>query len=70
MEDDNNVEGIDYRMKEQVKCLCPCRSVQIEQLIDLFGEKGEPSCPCIFVYGHTGTGKNHVLKVIMNLFKV
>ena len=53
-----------------VHSLCPCRKVQIEKLVGLFGEKGEIAYPAIFVYGHTGTGKSHVLRSLMNNLKV
>jgi len=57
-------------IKEKLNALCPCRSTQIEQLIALFGEKGELPCPCLFIYGHTGTGKTYVLSAIMNILQL
>lgn len=60
----------DDEMVETVKSLCPCRSVQIDQLIELFGDKDELSYPRIFLYGLTGSGKTHVLKSIMKTFMV
>ena len=70
MELPNCTASFEDSIIEEINSLCPCRSIQVEQLISSFGEKSEYSCPCIFVYGHTGTGKNHVLKVIMNKLKV
>lgn len=64
-------EAKNEAMIERVKLLCPCRSAQVERLMELISEdKDGLACPCIFVNGHTGTGKNHVLKTIMDTFDV
>ena len=53
----------------RIHSFCPCRKTQIETLAGLFGENDEIAYPSIFVYGHTGTGKSHVLKNMMNNLK-
>ena len=40
------------------------RKKQVTTLLNLFNRRNSFSCPSIFTYGHTATGKNYVLETI------
>ncbi|XP_014770006.1 origin recognition complex subunit 5 isoform X1 [Octopus bimaculoides] len=44
----------------------PCRTKQIQLLVNLFGKKSQISPPALFIYGHTGTGKTLVVRSILD----
>lgn len=48
----------------------PYREKEIATLLALFGSRDDLSCPSIFVYGNTATGKSFVVKMLMNTLKV
>lgn len=48
----------------------PFRQKQVLLLLNLFGERHSCSCPSIFIYGHTATGKNFVLETIFEKLQV
>lgn len=60
----------DYKGLEKVLLQAPHRETQILTLLNLFGNRGDLSCPSVFIYGHTGTGKSHVTKAVMDSLEV
>eukprot|EP00058_Branchiostoma_floridae_P011778 XP_002597266.1 hypothetical protein BRAFLDRAFT_260887 [Branchiostoma floridae] len=49
---------------------CPSRHYQVTQLLALFGQNNHLSCPRVFLYGPTGSGKSHVISSILNTLKL
>ena len=70
MTNEESVEAKTDSVLDKIHSLCPCRKTQIETLDGLFGEDGDVAFPSIFVYGHTGTGKSHVLRNMMKSLEV
>lgn len=60
----------DYKGIENVLMSAPHRETQITTLLNLFGNTSDISCPGIFIYGHTGTGKSYLTKTLMESLKV
>ena len=48
----------------------PFREKQVTTLLNLFNRRNSFSCPSIFIYGHTATGKNYVLETIFEKLQV
>ena len=48
----------------------PFREKQVATLLNLFNKRNSCSCPSIFVYGHTATGKNFVLETMFEKLQV
>ena len=48
----------------------PFREKQVATLLNLFNKRNSCSCPSIFIYGHTATGKNFVLKTMFEKLQV
>ncbi|XP_050414191.1 origin recognition complex subunit 5 isoform X2 [Patella vulgata] len=48
----------------------PCREKEVKSLISLIGEKSQMSPPCVFVYGHTSTGKTCVVNTIFKTLQL
>ena len=60
-------------MASQVELICSdvlCRKTQVQRLLSFFGHKEDFSCPCTFVYGHSGTGKSLVVQKILDVMEV
>ncbi|XP_070558277.1 origin recognition complex subunit 5-like [Ptychodera flava] len=57
--------GYDADLVSQLYKSLPCRQSQISTLLALFGERTHTGCPCLFVYGHTATGKSAVVNTML-----
>ncbi|XP_067683053.1 origin recognition complex subunit 5-like [Haliotis asinina] len=62
--------GHDPADLENLKKRTPCRSSQIEILLQLFGEAAHYTPPALFVYGHTATGKSCIVNGILRSLKL
>ncbi|XP_033103413.1 origin recognition complex subunit 5-like isoform X3 [Anneissia japonica] len=43
----------------------PCRENQINLLCDLFGKRNQYTCPALFIFGHSATGKSLVVSTLL-----
>jgi hypothetical protein len=48
----------------------PGRERQIQLLLSLLGEPRQPTCPAVYVYGNTSTGKTLTVKTILSSLQV
>ena len=66
--------GTEYGYKENdiniIYDDCPCRWNQIDSLLKLIGPRDELCPQSLFIYGHTATGKSHLLRCMVNTLKV
>ena len=46
------------------------RKKQVSTLLNLFNTRNACSCPSIFIYGQTATGKNYILENLFEKLKV
>ena len=48
----------------------PCRNNQLHVLLKLLGPRTSIASPCLFLYGHTATGKSLVVETLLKELKV
>uniref|UniRef100_A0A674HIJ2 Origin recognition complex subunit 5 n=1 Tax=Taeniopygia guttata TaxID=59729 RepID=A0A674HIJ2_TAEGU len=53
-----------------LESLVPCRESQVSMLLSIFGERQQFSFPCIFIYGHTASGKTYVMQTLLTTLQL
>ncbi|XP_077977106.1 origin recognition complex subunit 5-like [Glandiceps talaboti] len=62
--------GYDSVKVHQLYQILPCRQSQLSTLLTLFGEPSHNTCPSIFIYGHTATGKTAVVSSMVQVLQL
>ncbi|ESO91435.1 hypothetical protein LOTGIDRAFT_209785 [Lottia gigantea] len=57
----------DWRVLEDT---VPCREKEIENILALMGQKDQMTPASVFIYGHTATGKSHVVNSLLKISQV